>query len=133
MNVILKPKYSLFIVVLSFSAAVVTVGIITAEETYRSDRQRNRPRGGKGGIQRLGTCLRANRCAAGGTKKEVQPHNFRHNLFYGLGFIFSSIAGPSQDKDLGVMNETVSDSRGHRSGIEDLSPISNGQVSGQQG
>ena len=30
------------------------------------------------------------------------------------------------------MNETVSDSRGHRSGIEDLSQVSEGQVSGQQ-
>ena len=60
------------------------------------------------------------------------PTYFRHKFFYRLGFIFSSIAWPSQDKDLGVMNETVSDSRGHRGGIEDLSPISKGQVCRQQ-
>jgi hypothetical protein len=45
--------------------------IITGEETYRSDRQRNQPRGGKGGIQQLGTNLKASHDAAGDTKKEV--------------------------------------------------------------
>lgn len=60
------------------------------------------------------------------------PSINRHNLFYRLGFIFSSIARPSQDKDLGVINETVSDSGGHRGGIKDLSPVGKGQVSSQQ-
>ena len=41
-------------------------------------------------------------------------------------FWFSSIAGSSEDKDLRVVNEAVSNRCGHRGGVEHLSPVSEG-------
>ena len=45
-------------------------------------------------------------------------------------FMFSSIACPSQDEDLRVVHEPVGYGCGHSnsSGVEDLSPVSEGQV-----
>lgn len=41
-------------------------------------------------------------------------------------FWFSSITGSSEDKDLRVVNEAVSNRCGHRGGVEHLSPVSEG-------
>ena len=41
-------------------------------------------------------------------------------------FWFSSIAGSSEDKDLRVVNEAVSNRCGHSGGVEHLSPVSEG-------
>ncbi len=48
-------------------------------------------------------------------------------------FLFSSIACPSQDDELRVVHQPVGDRCGHSGGVEDLSPVSEGQVGGQQG
>ena len=60
------------------------------------------------------------------------PVNFYSSFYLGSRFYFSSIAGPSQDKDVRVTNETVGYRRGGRGGIEDISPVSKRKVRSQR-